>query len=293
MLVMPAYSGVSRQSTQRTFHQSSAEESTIFATHFRYQVRTAITWRIVSELVRRHEAECRLAVVEMHPGGGTYDCISLWRPEGEDSPYGRHLCDFNQDSQHLHIFDPYEEPRRELADLRWPDENDYVHAYLRADEPIALIDSIEAVLGLPAARSILPPISPSALRYLVLAELAARFMLSNETLQIRWGFLDTSGGPDGVREDLWRAPALAAQRDAGKAAGRRYYGTDVAFRYWLVGLGDPAPSESTGIFTFAIGDDAKLHRMGSAEVLDLWRHFKTNRRSISHIVNLVLKELRH
>jgi hypothetical protein len=33
------------------------------ATYFRYQVRTAVTWRIVSELVRRHGSECGLTIV--------------------------------------------------------------------------------------------------------------------------------------------------------------------------------------------------------------------------------------
>jgi hypothetical protein len=83
----------------------------MYATHFRYQVRTAITWRIVAELVRRHESQRRLAVVEMHPVGNVRLHFVIWCREGEDDPYGRHLCDFNQDSQHVHIFDPSEGPR--------------------------------------------------------------------------------------------------------------------------------------------------------------------------------------
>lgn len=41
------------------------------------QLREALTWKLVSELHRRHPG--KFTVIETHPGGGQYDCLSLWQ----------------------------------------------------------------------------------------------------------------------------------------------------------------------------------------------------------------------
>jgi len=64
------------------------------------------------------------------------------------------------------FFDTYQATERTLAELEWPEWKDYVNALMAAEEPKCLIDSIEAVLGLPPTRPVLPPITRSALQFL-------------------------------------------------------------------------------------------------------------------------------
>ena len=42
-----------------------------------YPVKRALAWWIAAEMIRRHPADIR--VIENHPGGGAYDCVSLYR----------------------------------------------------------------------------------------------------------------------------------------------------------------------------------------------------------------------
>ncbi|MFX4261141.1 hypothetical protein ACOBQJ_02955 [Pelotomaculum propionicicum] len=104
-----------------------------------------MTWRIVTELMRRHYNK-NLSIWELHPGGGQYDCISLFIKEG-DFPWNN-LCHFNQQSQHLHTSGYYLRPTLSLENLRWPDQNNYVDAFLSADDTKQVIDQVEQVLGL-------------------------------------------------------------------------------------------------------------------------------------------------
>src|SRR6266852_4486523 len=106
----------------------------------RYQIRTAVTWTIVAQLFRRQGHLGFLRVLETHPGGGQYDCLSLYlvaKPDG--LIYGgrgssrRHLCDFNQGSGRLRVFDVGRDGQTTVEELPWPNKADYVAAFLVAD----------------------------------------------------------------------------------------------------------------------------------------------------------------
>jgi hypothetical protein len=48
-----------------------------------YPVKRALAWWIAAEMIRRHPDDMR--VIETHPGGGMYDCLSLYRRYPQDS----------------------------------------------------------------------------------------------------------------------------------------------------------------------------------------------------------------
>lgn len=54
------------------------------------QIIEAASWRLVAEIVRRYPD--RFTVIETHPGGGTYDCLTLL---DQDKASGLHRIEFN------------------------------------------------------------------------------------------------------------------------------------------------------------------------------------------------------
>lgn len=179
----------------------------------RSEVVWAVGWKIIAELFRRHHESAYLRLYETHPAGGTYDCLSLY---SGSFPGGSHLCDFNQASSHFHVFGRLGTPTKTLPDLRWPDENNYVMAYLQSQDPKTVIDQIESVLGLPPATSPLPLTTAPVLCIRLIAESLARCAFDRLGLDARNGFLDTSGMPvSGVRDELLLVPAVASRLPEG------------------------------------------------------------------------------
>src|SRR5947209_4019758 len=95
----------------------------------RPEVVFVIGWKILAEVFRRHHAGARLCLLETHPCGGQYDCLSLYSGE---FPEAVHLCDFNQASSHFHVWGSFGVVQTTLSDLGWADENNYVLAYLQS-----------------------------------------------------------------------------------------------------------------------------------------------------------------
>ena len=56
------------------------------------QIIEAASWRLAAELVRRYPA--RFTVIEMHPGGGMYDCLTLL---DQDEASGLERIDLNRE----------------------------------------------------------------------------------------------------------------------------------------------------------------------------------------------------
>ena len=48
-----------------------------------YTIKRALAWWIAAQMIRRHPDEIR--VIETHPAGGLYDCVSLFRRKPEDA----------------------------------------------------------------------------------------------------------------------------------------------------------------------------------------------------------------
>ncbi len=193
----------------------------------RYEVAAAVTWRIIAELFRRYHKSSDLRVYELHPGGGTYDCLAL---RYRDYPRGNQLCHFHVPACHFHLFGAIGSPRRRLEDLRWPEGNNYVVQYLCGWDPKNIIDEISGLLGIPEpAHQTLPPTSPPVFMVRLIAELTGMMMLERHGIEVRSGYLDSSGYPsETIRADLKLVRKIAEQIPEEESAQYGY-----GMRFWI------------------------------------------------------------
>lgn len=246
----------------------------------RYGVRAAVTWRILTELVRRHQNECGLRVYETHPGGGQYDCLTLvWY---DASRRRRHLCDFNVASQHIHVWEPYERPRLRLGDLWWPDQNDYVLPFLSACDPKEVVDAVEALLGLPEGRRP-QPTTPPILVLRIIASLMERNAFARRALEARCCWHDSSGMGGSFLHD-WVAwfPSVQEKVEAHMRAGDYDGACRAAGRLWRVSR----EGLNSGVILDLATGRARVTD-GKAEQMDLWGVFHGQSRSIRDITDHV------
>ncbi len=197
------------------------------------QVLEAVSWRVASELVRRHPR--RLRVIETHPGGGQYDCLTLidrrgWR--------GGHI-DLNRiGTAHVHV--RFDDPNRD-GHHRY---HGFWGAYL-SEHPLEVLRMLERHAGLPDVGH-LPTSTRTSLSFRFAASCMAPVALGLRRWEWRNGFDDNSGWESGVREDLFAAfPALAERRAV------RLDGDPLSseYRFWfLLREGEPLLAlESVGL----------------------------------------------
>ena len=119
----------------------------------RYAFRSAIAWTILAEVIRRHGDSRNLHLLETHPGGGQYDCLTLLGLEaGCDDVYGGGCqlgsASLNVCSGSLWVFHRFGSP----DDASAADDAEYafdvVSAYLEAEDPADVIDRACRLLGL-------------------------------------------------------------------------------------------------------------------------------------------------
>ena len=114
------------------------------------------SWQVINELHRRHPTKFK--VIETHPGGGMYDCLSIFSTADREP---RHIADFNRAGR-LHIFD-------KVTDLLG--------------------------LSIPQKR---PPSTPTTLVYRFISAFLTHTAFGVEDWRCRNGFIDTSGYGGGV-----------------------------------------------------------------------------------------------
>lgn len=141
------------------------------------------SWRLVSELHRRFPG--RFSIIEMHPGGGTYDCLALYN--SEDDVY----CMFNRPGSFA-IQCPLAGPEPDkLVYPIWP--------YMVTAGSRAAVDEVMRLLGeTPPTK--LPASTRATLTYRVMASMIQIAASSETAWQWRNGQIDSSGpagsGPD-------------------------------------------------------------------------------------------------
>ena len=173
----------------------------------------ACAWWVVAELIRRHPH--RLAVIETHPGGGMYDCLTVIGLEHGDPDLTMTLGPMGR----LHTHGEFEE---------WPNWADV----LLAPDRRALLLRLEASLGLTG-----PARTPATTAASIGPRLIANFFWRAATSRRRWlalnGVDDTAGYGGGPRDHLFdRIPGLADARRRAQPSRRLH---DSAYRYWFVG----------------------------------------------------------
>ncbi len=181
---------------------------------FRRQLIQAVTWRVATGLYTRHQETCSLHLFELHPGGGQYDCLSLYSME-KPFPGVKHF-DLNMSSGHLLLDSPYRETIRFPEDLLI-NPMDYVAGYLSSESLDGFISSVESLLGLPEwekGREV--GWTPRTLCAKLLSGLLDRFTFSDQWLELKCGWHDSSGAEGSyVLEELRDFPAVSEEVFAG------------------------------------------------------------------------------
>ncbi len=135
------------------------------------QLNEIASWRIVCELFRRFPG--KFQVIETHPGGGMYDCLSIFCNS-------RHVADFNRAGS-FHVFDskggqPPIDIWRSLAEENIQDVLDQVCRSLNLQSPTKL-----------------PPSTPEVIVYRLIAAFLGHSAFGKESWECRNGYFDTAG----------------------------------------------------------------------------------------------------
>lgn len=156
-----------------------------------WSVLEAVSWRLASELSRRHPYTTRM--LRAYPGGGISDC--LWLLPASGGP-GDVRLNRSGTIQVLERFDG--------RDSAWPPTS--WDRYIQAD-PKRFLMRLEAEAGLPAPTTV-PASTARTLTLRVLATIAATGVKSIEPIEIASGMIDTSGYGGGANFQAFDAFAI-------------------------------------------------------------------------------------
>jgi hypothetical protein len=173
------------------------------------------SWRIVSELFRRYPSTFRL--IETHPGGGLYDCLSLY-----DAGM-RHIADFNRQGR-FHVFNRFDQGKALSEPLEIWDH------MINAEDPRTVLDQISTMMGLPVPGK-LPHSQPDTIAFRWIASFLTHAAFGREKWECRNGVLDTSGFGGGIRPFFEMFPDANKRLDVSMP-------TDLlstsAYRFWFI-----------------------------------------------------------
>jgi hypothetical protein len=148
----------------------------------------AQSWWLASALVRRHPG---LRLIETHPGGGQYDCLSLLRAKEK-------VFDINRNGS-VHVGEAVRELRPMAMDGLFDQEQAWTY-----------VRELEEVSSVGVARHT-PSSTPAVLTYRVIAELMAITLNDRKAWDVRNEFEDTSDWGGGPRHYVQGFPLAAAR----------------------------------------------------------------------------------
>jgi hypothetical protein len=153
----------------------------------------AVSWRLATELIRRHAGDLRL--VETHGGGGQYDELRLYPRSGPES--ATFLVSLNRlGSAHF--------SRAPAWGTVWIDA-------VAAEDPRSTVDELERRAGLHSAAG-LPAATADVLTFRAIAMILSHTAFEPARWECRSGVLDSSGYGGGPRDELFRAFPTAGTR---------------------------------------------------------------------------------
>jgi hypothetical protein len=170
----------------------------------------AATWRVLAELLRRHGAAQDLHVGAAYPGLSPTGFFHITRGlcRSFDPSHAQPRLDLwlgGGCCAQIHASTPFGPPRASSDDVSWRDVG-YAHALLGSDDPKSVVDTIEALAGLPPVAE-LPPSTDAALVARVIAAALEARMLDRRLYRTSAGYLDHDGTVAPVAE-LARVPEL-------------------------------------------------------------------------------------
>ena len=221
----------------------------------------AASWRLASELVRRHPDSTR--ILRTHPGDGMYDCLTIVSTENNAG-----TIQLNREGT-IQVSERFDDaPGDEWEPTAWDD-------YLRAD-PRDFLVRLERASGL-LQPSHVPPAVPMTLTYRVLAALASTAFKSIHRIEIQPGYIDTSGygsGPNTALDAFSSIPADLLRAHDGDLLG------EPGYRFWVL-LRDDTPILA---FEQKEGMVWSRHDAAARDLMDMYRH--SNRNVLSVVFEL-------
>lgn len=175
----------------------------------------AASWRLASELVRRHPQTLR--ILRTHPGDGQYDCLTITMP---DLQGGTIQLNRNGTIQVQETFGRVDAAPWEPTD--WDE-------YLR-DDPRSFLVRLEAAAGLQAPLHV-PSATALTLTYRSLAALTATAVKSVHPIMVHSGYFDTSGydaGPNALLDAFTGIPQHLRDPRRDDLFG------EPGYRFWIV-----------------------------------------------------------
>lgn len=155
-----------------------------------YQVNRALAWWIAAEIIRRHPEEVR--VIETHPVGGQYDCVSLYRRDADDSLIAH--MNLEGHIRHKPWFEGSGgEPDSPVIDPRFS----WLEVLAAEDRRQNVIKALESVCGLTSPKKT-PPTVTKSIGPRLIARFASALAFTSRTWHIRNAFHDSSGLCSGV-----------------------------------------------------------------------------------------------
>lgn len=224
----------------------------------------AASWRLASELVRRHPTALRL--IRGHPGGGQSDCLWLLPLIGDQGDVRLNRVGTIQ------VLDRFD--GRAADEWRPTEWSEYLFA-----DPRAFLDRLERAAGLPTPTQV-PSASARTLTYRVLAAIAATSFKSVHPIEIQQGYIDSSGYGGGPNQNLDGFPI---DRDRLRRGSEDLFG-EARYRFWIV-IRDEVP-------VLAVDQaDAFAWTQHGATPIELMELFKKSRRNVLTTTLEVLRQI--
>lgn len=212
------------------------------------QLEEALSWRLVTELWRRFAD--RFSLVEMHPGGGQYDCLSLLK-SGDDFQSVLHV-NRSGGSVHVHC------GRTPQSWTEWAER-------MLADPP-RFLDEIGDAIGIAAPKS-LPKSTPMTISFRYICEFLTHAVGRLEKWECRNGFCDTSGDGGGKRDKWFNCfPGIEGEPPPKALSGGKL---SSAYGYWFL-LKETEP-------VLCLDTDGRLYKLDGS-VLDLTAIYSKHKR---------------
>lgn len=170
------------------------------------------SWRVICELHRRYPNKFK--VIETHPGGGQYDCLSIYDKDNQN------IVHFNRAGR-MTVF-------KRFDGRRTPPPFDIWSTMCEQSNQKEILNKVSDLIGLPAPSKI-PASTPTTLAYRFIAELLTHGAFSKEQWECRNGYEDTSGYGGGVSPYFNQFPAaqeklrLVLQNDFLKQPAYRFW----------------------------------------------------------------------
>jgi hypothetical protein len=223
-------------------------------------VREAMSWKLVAELHRRHPGES--TVIETHPGGGQYDCLTFVK--GDDV-----IACLNR----VGGFTVHPTGVQVPSEAIWP-------VSIVDGGVSCVLDRLSVACRFPVPAK-LPPTSPETLAYRVMAGVAAALVFEKDLWEWRNGQEDTSGMGDQACRDHWFELFPGATESARSGSPDQPFGNPKYGFWFLLRNGKPAVCISKAALCW----DTDL------KVVDLASAYRRDRR-IHRLVGAVLERLK-